>query len=164
MKRRIAIALAAGALAAPIAALAQVVVVPPGPPAPLVYSAPAPQAGVSYYCSNPSGWYPSVQTCSAQWVAYTQPQPVIQVAPAAIPPAQPGVTWWCDRPQGWYPSIQRCSGTWVAYQQPTYVIAGTSTPSYVVVSPPASPASDPASAVYYRGPYRNAPYQSGIFP
>jgi hypothetical protein len=163
MKRRIAVALAAGALAAPVAALAQVMVVPAGPPAPVIYSAPAPQAGVSYYCSNPQGWHPAVQTCSAQWVAYAQPQPVVQVAPGAIPPAQTGVTWWCDRPQGWYPSVQRCSGTWAAYTQPAYVVAGTSTPSYVV-PPPAPPATDPASAVYYRGPYRNAPYQSGIFP
>ena len=163
MKRRIAIALAAGALAVPAAALAQVMVVPAGPPAPVIYAAPTPQTGVSYYCANPQGWYPSVQSCSAQWVAYAQPQPVIQVAPGSMPPAQTGVTWWCDRPQGWYPTLQSCAGTWTAYSghtQPTYVVAGT--PSYVVVPP--RPAPDPASAVYYVGPYRNAPYQSGIMP
>jgi hypothetical protein len=159
MTGRIAIALATGVLVAPIAALAQVMVVPPPP---VVYPAPAPQAGVSYYCANPQGWYPSVQSCSAQWVAYSQPQPLIQAAPGTVPPAQTGVTWWCDRPQGWYPSVNSCSGTWIAYAQPTYVVAGAPSPSYVVVPP--QPAPDPASAVYYRGPYRNAPYQSGIFP
>jgi hypothetical protein len=114
--KRIAVALAAGALALPAAVLAQVVVVPSSPPA---YAVPAPQAGFSYYCANPQGWYPNVQTCSVNWVAYTQPA-----------------------------------------QTTAYVV--TTAPAIVTVPP--APASDSASAVYYVGPHRNAPYQSGIFP
>ena len=159
--KRFAVALTAGALALPAVALAQVMVVPASPP---VYAAPAPQAGVSYYCANPQGWYPAVQTCSANWVGYGQPQPLVQIAPNALPPAQAGVTYWCERPQGWYPTVSRCSTNWVAYTQPvqttTYVV--TTAPAYVAVPPP--PATDPASAVYYVGPHRNAPYQSGIYP
>lgn len=156
MKRTIAIALAAGALAAPAAALAQQVV---------LYPAPAPQAGVSYYCSNPQGWYPAVGACSATWMAYSQPQTVVTVVPGGAPPAQAGVTYWCGSPQGWYPSVQRCTVAWVPYTQTATVVMAAppaTAPAYVVIAPQA--AVDPASAVYYVGPYRNAPYQSGILP
>ena len=39
------------------------------------YVAPA-AAGGSYYCANPPGYYPSVQTCDAPW----------QAVPAVVPP------------------------------------------------------------------------------
>jgi hypothetical protein len=147
---RFAIALAAGALAAPAAVLAQ------------QYYVPAPQSGVSYYCANPSGWHPTVQRCSVAWAAYTQPAQVVQLAPGPIAAQQPGVTYWCGNPQGWYPNVQRCSLAWTPYAQ--YVVTAAPAPAYVLVQPQLAPASDPASAVYYVGPHRNAPYQSGIFP
>jgi hypothetical protein len=160
--KRTALALATAALVAPAVVLAQQIVIPAGPPpaAPLVYPVPAPQAGISYYCANPQGWYPTVQACSAAWVAYAQPQPLVALPPVATPPAQAGVRYWCDRPQGWHPNVERCAVAWTPYVQPAQVVA--SPPAYVVVAQP--PAVDPASAVYYVGPHRNAPYQSGIHP
>jgi len=151
MMNRLVIALAAGALAVPAAALAQ-------------YSAPASQSGVSYYCASPQGWHPTVQSCSVAWVAYMQPQPVVQVAPGPVASPQTGVNYWCGNPQGWYPNVQRCSVAWTPYAQTTYVVAAPAPQSYVLVQPQPSPAPDPASAVYYVGPHRNAPYQSGIYP
>jgi hypothetical protein len=162
MMNRFAMAFAAGALAAPAAALAQQPV--PSAPPPGVYSVPAPQTGVSYYCSNPQGWHPAVQNCSVAWVAYTQPQPVVQVAPGPISIPQTGVNYWCGSPQGWYPNVQRCSVAWTPYAQSAYVAAVPAAPAYVLVQPPPPPAPDAASVVYYVGPYKNAPYQSGIFP
>ena len=159
MMNRFAIALAAGALAAPAAVLAQHRV-PSGPP-PAVYSLPAPQSGVSYYCANPQGWHPTIQNCSVAWVAYTQQQPVVQVVPGPLPTPQTGVAYWCGDPQGWYPNVQRCSVAWAPY---AHVVAAPIAPSYVLVQPQPAPAPDPASVVYYVGPYKNAPYQSGIFP
>jgi hypothetical protein len=159
MMNRLAIALAAGALAAPAAALAQQRVPPP-----VVYSVPTPQSGLSYYCANPQGWHPTVQSCSVAWVAYVQPQPVVQVAPGPVASPQTGVNYWCGNPQGWYPSVQRCSVAWTPYAQTTYVVAAPAPQAYVLVQPQPAPAPDPASAVYYVGSHRNAPYQSGIFP
>jgi len=162
MMNRFAVVFAAGALAAPAAALAQHPV--PSAPPPGVYSVPAPQTGVSHYCSNPQGWHPTVQNCSVAWIAYTQPQPVVQVAPGPIATQQTGVNYWCGRPQGWYPNVERCSVAWTPYAQTAYVAAVPAAPAYILVQPPPPPAAEPASAVYYVGPYRNAPYQSGIFP
>ena len=161
MMNRIAIALAAGALAAPAAALAQHTV-PSGPP-PAVYAVPTPQGGVSYYCANPQGWHPTIQNCSVGWVAYTQQQAVVQLAPGPLATPQTGVTYWCGNPQGWYPNVQRCSVAWTPYAQSTYVVAAPAAQSYVLVQPQPTPPPDPASVVYYVGPH-NAPYQSGIFP
>jgi hypothetical protein len=98
-------------------------------------------------------------------MAYSQPQAVVTVAPGVAPTAQAGVTYWCGNPQGWYPSVQRCTVAWVPYTQTAAVVMAAppaTAPAYVVIAPQA--ASDPASAVYYVGPYRNAPYQSGILP
>jgi hypothetical protein len=158
----IAIALAAGALAVPASAVAQSA--PPGGPPPGVYAVPSPQTGVAYYCANPQGWHPTVQTCSVAWAAYTPQQPVIQMVPGPLPNPQTGVTYWCGAPQGWYPNVQRCSVAWTPYAQPAYVVAAPVAQSYVLVQPQPAPAVEPASAVYYVGPHRNAPYQSGIFP
>jgi hypothetical protein len=151
MKKHIAVALAAGALALPAAALAQQVLVPVNPPAAVIYPAPAAQTGVSYYCANPQGWHPTVTACSAPWAAYAQ-QPVVQVVPGATPSPHAGVSYWCAAPEGWYPTVQRCSLAWTPYTQPPPLIVG------------AAPPVDTASTVYYVGPHRNAPYQSGIFP
>lgn len=38
------------------------------PPAPAAYApAPAAAAPTWYYCDNPAGYYPNVQSCSVQW-------------------------------------------------------------------------------------------------
>ena len=39
------------------------------PPPQTAYAAPQPQAQQWYYCSNPAGYYPYVQNCSAGWQA-----------------------------------------------------------------------------------------------
>ena len=65
---------------------------------------------------------------------------------------------------------------WVAAAQPpstaptTAYVVPSPAPAVVVIERPARQSyslneyDGPASAVYYVGPYRNAPYQSGIFP
>ena len=126
--KRVSAVLVAGVLAVPAVAFAQQVV-PSAPAAVVTYPVPAPQAGVSYWCGNPQGWYPNVQVCSVGWTAATQP-PVVTAAPGNT------------------------------------VVVPSPAPAYVVVTRPyVHPMYEsPASAVYYVGPYRNAPYQSGIAP
>ena len=143
MRRSTLAVLVAGLAVAPAAALAQYgprIHTYPG--AVVTYADPAPQAGVpqagvSYWCSNPQGWYPSVRTCSTQWVGYkavqlqpwvyTQAPTTAYVVPAPAPAPSVIIV---ERP---------------AYQRYT---------AYDSL----------ASAVYYVGPSYNAPYQSGIAP
>jgi hypothetical protein len=142
MRRSTLAVLVAGLAVAPAAALAQYgsrIHTYPG--AVVTYADPGPQpgvpqAGVSYWCSNPQGWYPSVRTCSMQWVGYKTVQPQARIysqtptaAYVVTPVPAPSVII-VERP---------------AYQRNT---------AYDSV----------ASAVYYVGPSYNAPYQSGIAP
>ena len=167
MKRRIAIALAAGALAVPAATLAQQVLVPVAPPVAVAYPAPPPQTGVSYYCSNPQGWYPTIQGCSAGWVAYSQPQQVVQVAPGVHPArAERGHLLVRESPRlvPEHAALLHCVG---ALHSDDVRRGGHTVVRDAVLRGGLTAdvaASDPASSVYYVGPYRNAPYQSGIMP
>ena len=43
------------------------------PPAPVTYAAPPRQD--NYYCANPQGYYPSVQSCNVQWQAVPNAPP-----------------------------------------------------------------------------------------
>lgn len=53
-----------------------IITTPPTPPVYVERSAPTPQSGYWYYCSNPQGYYPTVKECPGGW---------LQVAPESNP-------------------------------------------------------------------------------
>jgi hypothetical protein len=58
-------------------------------------------SGAWYYCANPAGYYPTVQTCTMPW----------QTVPASAP--TPNQLWYyCANPAGYYPHVQSCSAQW----------------------------------------------------
>lgn len=61
-----------------------------------------------YYCDQPSGYYPYVQTCEHDWTAL----PVVPPPPGSPKPMSYARWEWCKEANGYFPYVLSCPSGW----------------------------------------------------